>query len=154
MDQNEALLLEGIKGLFNSQTLGLKQLHGTPESHEHSHFAQFGWAGIEDVFNTKIIGSPFHEAIRSAFHVIHSYKYLDNPSFGMSFISEMQARAVPQVEQQKAIKALQETIKETLKDVGDEQSMGWNPQLDEIIDMVQNLSREPQKTEPFTGGIL
>ncbi|MDP1712588.1 MAG: hypothetical protein Q8K86_09035 [Candidatus Nanopelagicaceae bacterium] len=153
MKKAEKTLLEAISGLLSGSMLGIEELHGDPEEREHSHRQQFMWSHIEEAFRNKIVDSPFHDSIKSAFHVVHSYKYLDDPRFMPALLAEMRSRAVPKEEMDKAVEAVKSVTKEVLKD-GTERDFGWNEKLDEIVTMIQDVDRKVEKTEPFTGGVV
>ncbi len=150
MKNEERMLFEAVKGMLHGSILGIKDLHGDPKDHEHSHNQQFAWSNIQEAFSSKIVDSPYYDSIRSAFTAVHSHKYLDDPKFAQAFIAELRSRAVPAEEQKNAITAYRKTISDVLKD-DDERAFGWNENLDEIAERMQDLESEG-KTEPFTGG--
>ena len=103
---------------------------------------------IDDAFALKIAGSPFADSITSAFFAVHSHKYIDNPTFKLSFDREMQARAIPTEEKEHAFKYLEKLTEEL-----SEKDAGWNPNMDEIVDVTSNAdNRKPKTSKPFTGG--
>jgi len=127
-------------------------MHDDKQETSHTFWRQ--WEGIDDMFALKAAESPFCESITSAFHAVHSYKYIDDPTFPLSMERDLLARGVPADERQKAVKYVQEILEELGKEgVDAEKDAGWNPQLDEIATMTREAdTRDAKMTEPFTGG--
>ena len=151
-DRLEEILVETISNLFRNKqsTLGIAKT----DVPENSAGMQFQWENIEDSFALKTIDSTFHESLTSAFHDIHSYKYLHDPTFQIAFEKRMSAIGIPQSERQKAIKHI-DAIKEEYSSGKefDETEAGWHPNLDKIIDTTINAtSRTPSKEPPYFGG--
>ena len=149
MNVNETLLMEAVKNLLHGSMLGIDP----HEDSDDSHHQQFTWSKIEESFRSKVNDSPFHDSITSAFHAVHSYKYLDDPKFIPAMQAELRSRAVPLKEQNMAIEAIKKTAVEILKD-SCERDAGWSEELKSIVDMIQNPERKVEKTEPFTGGVV
>lgn len=168
------LLVEAVRGyLHDDSALGLGS-HEDKE--ENSHTMWFQWENIDDEFAMKVAGSAFYESMTSAFYAVHSYKYLNDPTFGQSLLSELKSRAVPAQEMQMAFKSIEEIIKENggempkyIRDYGNaiaemdsannsrpqpwqERDAGWNPQIGDITNMTRNADEWEGKSEPFTGG--
>lgn len=152
MNQLERMLVEAIGNMFKHQD---KNLGIVPPKHpEITHRYQFQWSNIEDMFALKTSDSPFSESLTAAFHDIHSYKYLDDPTFPIALDKRLSATGVPMTERQQALKYVNEII-EDLKREGhfQEKETGWHPQLDEIAEMTRNAdSRKAENTTPYTGG--
>lgn len=160
LTKNEEQLIYAIKGLLKEsanidesvmQDMLDAVKHDTDET---SHFSQFRWEGIDDAFRLKVAGSPFADSISSAFFQTHSYKYLDNPTFELSFRKELTGRALPTSEISDAVKHYQSLVKELSKNPG-EQDSGWNPNMEDIVDVTTHADdRKAKYTDPFTGGGL
>jgi len=148
LDRNEKALLEAVSSMLKQDAkLGL------PINNETSHTSQFRWEGIDDAFALKVAGSPFADSITSAFFAVHSHKYIDNPTFKLSFEKEMSARAVPTPEREQAIKYLDDMQDELSSSKLSERDAGWNPNMKEIVDLTSNAdNRTPKPSKPFTGG--
>ena len=149
MNQTEILLLEAISNLFRNDETKL----GIVPHKEHSHILQFQRETIEDMFSLKMNESNFHEDLSGAFRDIHSYKYLDDPTFAIALTKRLTARGIPTEEITKALKVI-ENIKEELggKDFQEKQ-FGWHPNMDQIVDVTRNATnRKPTKNPPYTGG--
>jgi len=148
LTDKEKALLEAISTMLKQDAkLGL------PISSETSHTSQFRWEGIDDAFALKVSKSPFAESISSAFFAVHSHKYIDNPTFKLSFDREMSARAVPTPEKERAFKYLEEMTKELSGTKLSEHDAGWNPNIADIADMTRNAdNRDSEQSKPFTGG--
>ena len=148
MDNGEKAILEALSALLrHNAKLGL------PVNNETSHQSQFRWEGIDDAYALKTAESPFSDSITSAFFAVHSHKYIDNPTFKLSFEKEMTGRAIPTPEREQAVKYLDEMVNELSATKLSEQDAGWNPAMDEIVDLTSNAdNRTPKASEPFTGG--
>jgi hypothetical protein len=148
LNKQEKALLEAVASMLKQDAkLGL------PINNETSHTSQFRWEGIDDAYALKIAGSPFADSINSAFFSVHSYKYIDNPTFKLTFEREMAARAIPLHEQEQAIKYLDDMQKELSATNLSERDAGWNPAMKEIVDLTSNAdNRTPETSKPFTGG--
>lgn len=159
LDKTSQQLLEALKNslratITEGTTLADMLKDVGQESHEGEQSSQFRWEGIDDAFKLKVAGSPHEDAITSAFFQTHSYKYLDNPTFKLSFERELRQRAVPTNEITSALGYVDKLVKELDNNPG-EQDSGWHPNLDEIADMTRNAdSRDAKYTEPFSGGGL
>jgi hypothetical protein len=145
----EKTLVEAIGNIFknNESTLGI-----VPHK-EISHGFEFQWNGIEDMFAIKTAKSTFHEELTSAFRDIHSYKYLDDPTFTIALKKRLTARGIPTEEVNNAILYCKEIIETIQKEDFQEKQSGWHPNIDEIADMTRNAeNRTPKKEAPYTGG--
>lgn len=122
------------------------------DTDETSHNSQFRWEGIDDAFKLKVAGTPYEDSVTSAFFQTHSYKYLDNPTFKLSFERELRQRAVPQNEISSAMTHLESMINDLGNNPG-EQDSGWNPDMEALVDLTSNAdNRQAKPTDPFTGG--
>lgn len=151
MTREEQLLLEAIKNnLFHNSERSLGITPGGVK--ETSNFFEHQWNSIEASFALKAAGSPFMESLTSAFHDIHSYKYLDDPTFGVALDKRLSAIGIPTEERKNAIRYVEDIRKEYGKDF-QEKASGWNPHLDEIADMTRNANqRKSEVTKPYSGG--
>jgi len=148
LNNKEKALVEAISTMLTQDAkLGL------PISGETSHTSQFRWEGIDDAFSLKVSESPFADSISSAFFAVHSHKYIDNPTFKLSFDREMSARAIPTPEKDQAFKYLEEMATELSSNKLSERDAGWNPNMADLVDLTSNAdNRTPEKSKPFTGG--
>lgn len=152
MDKKEELLLEAVRGFLSQDAkLGLAAHDDKPET---SHTQWFQWEGIDDRFALKAADSPFFENLTSAFYAVHSYKYLDDPTFPIALEAELKSEGVPKDQIEQAVKYVSEIIEELQTgDAWGERDAGWNPAIDEIADMTRNADdRDPKPSKPFTGG--
>ncbi len=126
-----------------------KVKHGTDEV---AHTSQFRWEGIDDDFRLRVAGSPYEDSVTSAFFQTHSYKYLDNPTFKLSFERELKQRALPTNEIASAIGHLDSMVTELKNDVS-EQDAGWNTDMEALVDLTSNADNRTSKPlDPYTGG--
>jgi hypothetical protein len=119
---------------------------------ESSHGSQFRWEGIDDAFKLKAAGSAYEDSITSAFFQTHNYKYLDNPTFKLSFERELMQRAVPATEISSAMGYLDSMVSELKTNPG-EQDAGWNADMEALVDLTSNADkRKPSALDPYSGG--
>lgn len=150
MRQAEKMFLEAVGNLFKNKS---SRLGIVPGGEEHTHTAQFHHELVEDMFALKVVESAFHEDLCGAFRDIHSYKYLDDPTFGIAFTKRLTARGIPTKEIQKAMESIESIKKELGKDTYQEKESGWHPDIAEIADMTRNAhNRKPKHLKPFSGG--
>lgn len=150
LNKHEKAILEAVEGLLQQDAkLGLS-IH---KDKEVSHLSQFRWEGIDDLFTLKVAGSPFKDAMTSAFYAVHSHKYIDHPTFKLAFDKEMSARAVPTAMREQALKHVDAIVEDLTVKKPNEQDAGWNPAMDEIVEMTTKADdRKAETSEPFTGG--
>lgn len=149
MKKQERLLLEAIANMVkNEPELGLS-FH---DSEETSHYFQYNWENLNDAFSLEVMDSPFYDSIHSAFYEVHSYKYVNDPSFYESFKRSLDARAIPDDQQKQAIDGMSKVLKDFgIK--GDERHGGWNPNMDELRDLTSNAdTKGSTPSDAFTGG--
>jgi hypothetical protein len=124
-----------------------------PRTKEISHTMEHQHNSIQYAFELKLIESAFYESLTSAFRDIHSYKYLNDPTFPIALTKRLTAIGIPLEEQQKAIKIIDELKEEFQGKNFDEKQAGWHPDINEIADMTRNANnRDYKTTEPYTGG--
>jgi hypothetical protein len=147
MNSNEKMLLEAIGNMLQQKAkLGL----AAHDPKETSHNTEFEWEGLEDMLNIKTQDLTFHDAITSAFKMVHSYKFIDDPKFNIALEKELESRAVPPNEITKTIDIIQ-TMRDSLKS-GNERSHGWNQDMKGLIDVTTHADETSKASEPFTGG--
>lgn len=155
LNKIEKAILEGVHGMLQQDAkLGLS-MHDGPTGFNKTtdHYSQFRWEGIDDLFTLKVSGSPFKDSLTSAFFTVHSHKYIDNPTFKLSFDKEMKARAIPTHVREESLKYVDSIIEDLSAKKPSELDAGWNPDLAGIVDVTTNAhDRKAKMTEPFTGG--
>ena len=149
MTETERLLAEAIGNMFRNKESNL----GIVTHKEHNHILQYEREMVEDMFALKCAESAFHEDLCGAFRDIHSYRYLDDPNFPVSFEKRLTARGIPTEEIKSGIKYISEIAKELGGENYQEKHAGWHPNIKEIADMTRNANdRTPSKEPPYTGG--
>lgn len=149
MSPIEQNLLEAVGNLFKNSEANL----GIVPHHEHSHTMQYQSALIEDMFALKCVDSKFHNDLCGAFRNIHSYKYLEDPTFAVALDKRLVSCGVPTEERKKAVKYIEEIKKELGGEDFQERQAGWHENLDEILDTTRNATnRTPKYLKPYTGG--
>jgi hypothetical protein len=155
LNKTEKAILEAVNGLLQQDVrLGLS-IHNGPTGFGETtdHTSQFRWEGIDDLFTLKVSGSPFKDSLTSAFFAVHSHKYIDNPTFKLSFDKEMKARALPTHVREESLKHVDNIIEDLSAKKPSELDSGWNPDMKGIVDVTSNADHHDAKaTEPFTGG--
>ena len=141
LNEQEQLLVEAVKSYLQQDVqLGLAAHEKDPfvkdsqdeRGLEHLH------NNINDLFAVKSAELDHTDAIRQAFNKVHSYKYLDDPSFATAMEKELVAQAVPAVERQKALDFIPKIIDEVSSDdEWAEKDSGFNPNLEEIEEVSQ-----------------
>jgi hypothetical protein len=155
LNSTEKLILEAVAGMLQQDAkLGLSIHTGAVGFNKTTdHHSQFRWEGIDDLFTLKVAGSPFKDAATSAFFAVHSHKYIDHPTFKLSFDKEMKARAIPTAVREDCLKHVDNIVEDLSAKKPNEQDAGWSPHLAEIVDITSHAdTRTAKMTEPFTGG--
>jgi len=138
LNKDQQKLLEAVESMLSGKAkLGLA--YHDPQPEERANTFTYLHENIEQSFRLKVIDLEYHDGVASAFNRVHSYKYVDDPSFGLAFEKEMTAMAVPDEEREVAHKALSEIV-EGLD--GAEKDAGNNPDMDEIVDASQPAQYE------------
>lgn len=141
LNQNEKALLEALDGLLKQDdVLGLSA-HDNEDSDEAERGYEYLHNNIDDSFAVKAADLHHADSVIKAFHSVHSYKYVDDPSFMTAMRKEMTALAVPAKEMEQAEKMLMDVVDDLRK--GDnfaEKDAGFNPDLEEIRDISQPTS--------------
>lgn len=137
------LVLEAIKSLLDQdEKLGLSV-------HDKDPYAKQDWRGLEylhndinDMFQVKAAELVHSDGVCQAFAKVHSYKYLDDPTFATAMEKEMVAQGIPAEERSKALGFIPKIIDELKEDQNEwaEKDSGFNPKLDEV----QDVSRPEQ----------
>jgi hypothetical protein len=138
---DESLLCEAIKSMLSHDAkLGLS-LHTSEQAEQGT--AERGYEylhnQIDDMFASKAAEMLHAESVNRAFCKVHSYKYLDDPTFRVAMEKEMLAQAVPAEERSKALGFLPSIIEELKEEQTQwcEKDAGFNPKLDEIREASQ-----------------
>ena len=142
LSENELLLVESIKSMLKDDAqLGLA-------AHEKDKYSQqfnaergleYLHGQIQDMFAVKAAELVHNNGVRQAFHKVHSYKYLDDPTFATAMKKEMVAQGIPAEERAKALMFIPSIIKELQSEQKEwaEKDAGFNPPLDEVMDISQ-----------------
>lgn len=150
LNQDELLLLEALDAMLSGPELGLafhtdKNTYGDGSEKQS---AQFEHENIDAEFRTKANAKDFkcYDSICAAFRKIHSYKYLNDATFGEAFKKEMTAMAVNRGEMAEALNIVDEIVTDHMAGAEDwaEKDYGLNPHLDEI-----NKVSQPEQNMDF-----
>jgi len=153
MNKNEEVLLEAIRGMLHQDAkLGLSYHKPPHDKRESSHFSQYQWEGIDDMFELLVSESKFANSLTAAFFKVHGYKYIDDPLFKLSLEAELRSMGVPTEEKEFALKNIDKILKECSVC---ERDAGWNPSMDKLKDVTSNADARKLKSKPeapWTGG--
>jgi len=145
LNQNERALLEALQSMFKQDDeLGLAH-HDDKKADEAERGFEYLHNNIDDSFTVKAADLIHADSVIKAFHSVHSYKFIDDPTFLDAFKKEMTAMAVPAAEMAKADKFLMEIL-DDLRSEEDfaEKDAGFNPELEEIRDISQPLPSDEE----------
>lgn len=148
LTRNERLLVEAVKTMLQQDaSLGLSihkndkynKLFNAERGMEHMH------GHINEMFHLKAAELTHADGVCQAFHKVHSYKYIDDPSFLTAMEKELVAQAVPSDERSKALGFVSSIIEELSEESKEwaEKDSGFNPDLEEIT----NLSNIEQPSD-------
>lgn len=144
----EQLLAEAVRSMLDQESrLGLS-IHGKSEQGPERG-SEYLHNYIEDSFRHKVASTVHADSITAAFAKVHSYKYVDDPTFPEALQDVMLVMAVPAHEQKTALNAIGSVIKEM--DVGTEQDAGYHPDLDDVLstaDIEQPTEHTIEKRQP------
>lgn len=148
LNETEQLLVEAIKTMLSQDSkLGLSIHDDDPYNtlfnsergmeYLHNH--------INDLFALRSAELIHADSVNQAFHKVHSYKYLDDPSFSTAMEKELVAQAVPANERSKALSFIPKIVDEIKEDNKEwaEKDSGFNPEMEEI----ESISRPEQPSE-------
>lgn len=146
----EKVLLEAVKNLLDQDNLGLPK---SDVEKPGSHTFQFQYENINDLFCIKILkDTSFYDSHNSAFRKVHSYKYLEDPTFEASYASELRSMGIPKSEIELGIETIKKVREEILK--GDNEAKeGWASNLDEVIQTTKEggNKKSAEQNIPFSG---
>lgn len=153
MNDSEKLLLEAVRSMLHQDArLGLVFHKPDQVKRESSHFMQFKRETIDDMYQLAISESKFADSLTAAFSKVHCHKYIDDPTFKLAMDVEMRSMGLPQEDRDLALKSVDKVIKELVGDTG-ERAAGWNPVMDELVDLTSNADkREMTHEASWTGG--
>lgn len=138
LSENEKLLLEAINNMLHSDTkLGLSMHDKDLEEAGKSRGFEYFHNQIDAMFHHKSAESNFADSLNQAFHKVHSYKYIDDPTFKTSMKKEMVAQGIPASERDSALKFVDDIIEELSEEQQEwaEKDYGFNPSIDEVMDL-------------------
>ncbi len=139
LTKTEKLLVESIKSMFAQDSkLGLVTTDDDKDL-EIERGYQYLHEQINEMFEVKVAELTHSDGVSQAFHKVHNYKYLDDPTFAKAMEKEMTATAVPAEERQKALGFISTIIEELRVEQSEwnERDSGLNPAMDEIKEASQ-----------------
>jgi hypothetical protein len=137
----EKLLIESLKNILEQNEVG---------DNSHSHHVQFQWEDITRDFAIHVKNSSHFDALNAAFYKIHSYKWLEDPSFCEAFESELNSMGTPEEDIKLAFDAIEKLRKEYCKET-QERDAGWPEELDEMQKDPENTEVTDTKKETMSG---
>ena len=138
LNPDEQLLVEAFETMLNTgDELGLSKHKSELERlGEEERGTQYLHGQIDEMFHHKAADLVHHDGICAAFAKIHSYKYIDDPTFEAAMNKELTAQGIPTEEREKALDLIPSIIEELRgeRTAWGESDAGWNPKLDEIVE--------------------
>lgn len=136
LTKTEKMLCEAVDTMLQHDAkLGLK-MHDSTDKRlgETERGLEYLHGQIDDMFYLKAAELVHAEGVCQAFNKVHSYKYLDDPSFKTAMEKEMVAQAIPAEDRSKAVEFIPSIISELKSEQAEwaEKDFGFNPALDEI----------------------
>lgn len=94
---------------------------------------------IDEMFHLKAAGFTHSEGVCAAFKKVHSYKWIDDPSFATAMKKEMTAQGIPKEEREKALALVPKIMEEVETEQSEwaEKDAGFNPNMREIREASQ-----------------
>lgn len=137
LNDHEKLLVEAIGSMLQNNDVKLGLAMHTQDQNSTERGYEYLHNQIDEMFALKAAELVHAESVNRAFHKVHSYKYLDDPSFKTAMEKEMVAQAVPAEERKKATDFISKIMNEVKAEQEEwcEKDSGFNPALDEIIDL-------------------
>lgn len=138
LNQDEQILAEAFETMLNSgDGLGLSRHKSELERLGETESGPAYLHGEVDLmFHQKASELLHYDGACAAFAKVHSYKYIDDPTFEAAMNKELTAQGIPTEEREKALEVVVSIVEELRNDKGvaNEQDAGWHPDLDEIAD--------------------
>ncbi len=153
LNENERMLLEAVKSMFQQDAkLGLS-LHSDDDSNSAERGYEYLHGQIDEMFALKSAELTHADGVNQAFKKVHNYKYIDDPAFKTAMEKEMVAQAVPAAERSKALKFIPSIVNEIKEEqkVWAEKDFGFHPELDEVIAVSQPEIDNEFKIEEVDG---
>lgn len=90
---------------------------------------------ISEMYAQKVASLVHFDGVRSAFNKVHSYKYLDDPTFAGALRAEFKSQGIPADEQHTAIESVNKMLTELREEAKAwaEKDSGFHPDLDEVM---------------------
>ena len=143
LSKNESTILEAVSNWLQDATATADD---KDKGEETSHTFTFQHETVEQEFRLQMMESSYYDGICGAFNKIHSHKYLNDPTFALSFKKEMSGQGIPEEDQSKAIDAVSEVLKSVVGEDNGEKDAGWNPYMDGIVKVSKPEQLEESKT--------
>lgn len=117
MKDTEKTLVEAVQSFFGSKAnLGLPKEKPAKDDWSDNNPALRGLeylhGQIDEMFAHKAAELVHHTGICASFSKVHSYKYLNDDTFGEAMDKEMTAQGIPAAERRKALEFIPAIIKE------------------------------------------
>jgi len=142
LNKKEKMLLEAVQNMLQQDVMLGLSIHKNTDDEAYLS-AERGYEylhnQIDEMFSLRAADITHTDGVCQAFHKVHSYKYLDDPSFETAMQKEMVAQGVPKEERAQAISWIPKIIEELKEEQSEwsEKDFGFHPQLDEVKDASQ-----------------
>jgi hypothetical protein len=134
LSDNDKLVLEAIANMLHDEgSIGLP-LNDVDDLNADERGSQYLHSSIDDLFTLKANRLMHAESVISAFHKVHSHKYVTDFSFVTAMDKEMRARGVPTEERTQAMLFIPDIMEQLNREQKEwcEQDAGFNPRLSEV----------------------
>lgn len=140
LNKKEKLLLEAVQSMLQQDAMLGLSIHKTEEAQSSTERGyEYLHNQIDEMFALKAAELAHADGVCQAFHKVHSYKYLDDPSFKTAMEKEMVAQGIPAEERNKAAEWIPQIIQELKEEQSEwaEKDHGFHPDMKEIKEMSQ-----------------
>ena len=140
LKQPEKLLLEAVKSMLQQDArLGLSIHDADLKASSAERGYEYLHNQIDEMFHLKAAELTCSEGVCQAFTKVHSYKYIDDPSFAVAMKKEMVAQGIPKEDREKALAIVPQIIEEVEVEQSEwaEKDAGFNPNMREIREASQ-----------------
>ena len=135
LNPDEQLLVEAFETMLTTgDGLGLSQHESELERlGEEERGSQYLHGQIDEIFHHKTANFVHHDGVCAAFGKVHSYKYIDDPTFEAAMHKELTAQGIPAEEREKALELVPAIIEQLRGEraAWSEADAGWG-NLEEI----------------------
>jgi hypothetical protein len=149
LNQDEVLLVEAFETMLSSgDGLGLNSHQPELEElGERERGLEYLHNQIDEMFHHKTADLSHHDGICAAFSKVHSYKYIDDPTFEAAMNKELTAQGIPADQRERALNLVPAIIEELRGE-----KAAWAEKDAGLVDMDEIREASfPDNTQTATG---